>query len=114
MKHLSQTQLDTLRTQLKEQQEKLQTVWYSLEKTDPANDPERLNENSDLQDDATEDVEMVRHESLKAETQEMINRVAAALERMDKGTYGIAHGGEQIPYERLLVDPTAETIVTQA
>ncbi len=109
--HLNSDQLEKLKGQLEERQEKLRGSMSSLERTNPASDPERLNENSDIGDEATEDAELVRHESLQSETGIMLKRVEEALSRIEDGTYGTTLEGEEIPYERLLADPTATTLV---
>lgn len=108
---LTQTQITTLKTRLEEQREKLQGVLRSLQAGDPASDTTRLNDNADLGAEAAESSELVAYESLERETQIMLDRVLAALARIDAGTYGITDDGAAIPYERLQVDPTATTIV---
>lgn len=109
--HLSTQQLQTLKQQLEESQLKLRSSLSSLEKTNPVSDPERLNENADTGDDATEDRELVRHESLQTETEIMLKRVEEALSRIEDGSYGHTLEGEEIPYERLAADPTATTLI---
>lgn len=109
--HLSKSQLSTLKSKLEEQELKLRNVLSSLQKTDPAGDVERSNENADLGDEATEDRELLRHESLLSETELMLRRVEEALIRVEEGDYGHDLSGNPIPYERLLIDPTATTLV---
>jgi len=109
--HLSDSQLAQLKKQLEESQMKLRNSLSSLEKTDPAGDVDRLNENADTGDDATEDRELVRHESLQTEAEIMLKRVEEALSRMEDGSYGRTLDGEEIPFERLAVDPTVTTLV---
>lgn len=112
--HVSDEQLHTLKQKLEENRVKLMEVSASLEKTDPANDTERGLDNADIGTEATESGELVRHESLENETRIMLERTEAALARMENGTYGHTEDGQDIPYERLLVDPTATTLVTQS
>lgn len=109
--HLNSTQLEKLKLQLLERQEKLRGTLSSLEKTNPVADADRLNENADVGDDATEDRELVRHESLQSETEIGLKRVEEALSRIEDGSYGHTLEGEAIPFERLSVDPTATTLV---
>lgn len=108
---LNQTQIQDLKKQLLEQQEKLQDVLQSLKAGDPASDTDRPNDNADVGTEATESNELVMYESLERETQNMLDRISAALERMEQGTYGVTDEGEEIPFERLSIDPTATTIV---
>lgn len=110
--HLSEKQLSTLKQKLEEQRIKLRDVLSSLEKTDPARDPDRANENADTGDDATEDRELVRHESLLSETGVMLTRVEEALSRIEEGNYGHTLEGQPIPYKRLLIDPSVTTLVS--
>jgi len=109
--HLTSSQLENLKQRLEESQSKLRSSLSSLEKTDPAADVDRLNENADSGDDATEDRELVRHESLQSETGIMLKRVEEALSRIEDGTYGVTLEGDEIPYERLAADPTATTLI---
>ena len=109
--HLSDSQLATLKGNLQEQQKKLRDVLSSLEKTDPANDTERSTDNADLGTEATESNELVRHESLEHDTGIMLERVETALARMEDKSYGHTEDGRDIPYERLLIDPSVTTLV---
>lgn len=109
--HLTDSQLSQLKKQLEESQMKLRSSLSSLEKTDPASDVDRLNENADTGDDATEDRELIRHESLQTEAGIMLKRVEEALSRIEDGSYGQTLDGEEIPFERLAVDPTVTTLV---
>lgn len=109
--HLSNEQLNELKKKLVETQTNFRSVVDSLEKTDPASDVDRLSENSDLGDEATEDRELIRHESLQSESNLILSRVEEALARMEEGTYGVTAEGEEIPFERLMADPTATTLV---
>lgn len=109
--HLSSAEVSTLKGKLEQQKEKLRDVLSSLEKTDPARDTERFNENADTGDDATEGRELERHESLQKETMILLTRVEEALSRINDGSYGVTLEGEAIPFERLMADPTATTLV---
>lgn len=109
--HLSSSQLQTLREKLEDQQQKLRGVLSSLEKTDPANDEDRSSDNADVGTEATESEELVRHESLEHETEVMLKRTEQALVAIENGTYGHTADGRDIPYERLLIDPSVTTLV---
>ncbi|PWU23084.1 hypothetical protein C5B42_04130 [Candidatus Cerribacteria bacterium 'Amazon FNV 2010 28 9'] len=108
---LTTDQLKTLKAQLEEQKVKMLSVLADLQKTDPATDEGRIDDNADLQEEAIEDNELMRHESLRTQTENMIERIDKALERMANGSYGVTADGEAIPFERLQIDPTVETIV---
>ncbi|SRR5258708_6673183 len=109
--HISADQVQTLKGKLEEQQQKLRDVLVSLQKTDPANDEERSNDNADVGTEATESGELVRHESLIHETEVMLERTESALASISDGTYGHTSDGKEIPFERLMIDPTATTLV---
>ena len=70
---------------------------------------------------STEDdnaMEVAMYETNIAEEHDLedrLNKVIAALRRIENGTYGIcAVGGEAIPLERLEVAPEAETCIEHA
>ncbi len=109
--HLSGSQLQTLKGKLEEQQKKLRDVLSSLQNSDPANDEDRSSDNADVGTEATESGELVRHESLIHETEVMLERTEMALASMASGTYGHTADGKEIPFERLMIDPTATTLV---
>ena len=109
--HLSPSQLQTLKDKLEDQQQKLRDVLSSLERTDPANDEDRSSDNADVGTEATESEELVRHESLERETEIMLKRTEEALANITTGTYGHTSDGREIPYERLLIDPSVTTLV---
>jgi RNA polymerase-binding transcription factor DksA len=108
---LTQQHIEQLHKKLLEEQKKLHSVMESFVVSDPVNDTDRLDDNADVGTDARESEELVRHESLERETKIMIDKTEAALKRIKEGTYGKTADGREIPYERLLVDPTADTLV---
>lgn len=112
MAHITQQQQEELRQKLMVSQQKLKSVLADLLKTDPVNDPDRVDDNADVGTDAIESNELIRHESLEKETTIMLDRIEGALKRMDDGTYGHTSEGQDIPYERLLIDPTITTVVS--
>ncbi|MBP9699853.1 hypothetical protein KBD71_01070 [Candidatus Woesebacteria bacterium] len=108
---LSSTQLEQLQGMLTEQLARLTNVMDSLKAGDPASNPERTNDNADIGNEATESSQLVEYESLERETQILLDRTQHALEQIKAGTYGITEEGKEIPFERLLIDPTATTTV---
>ncbi len=108
---LTAEQLTHLRGLLEEQRGKLQDVLASLTAGNPASTTTRTTDNADVGTEATESTELVEYETLQRETTILLDRVTAALARLDAGTYGVTDTGEDIPYERLLVDPTVTTTV---
>lgn len=108
---LSAQQLQVLQEKLVEEKMRAEHTLNSLRTTDPANDPERLDDNSDVGDEAGESLELDRHEVLERQTSSVLQRIDEALARIDAGTYGVTSDGEDIPFERLMVDPTATTLV---
>lgn len=110
--HLTDEQQTLLKQKLLEQQEKLEKVMASFDVSDPAMNEDRTNDNADVGNEAGESEELVRHQSLRTETTIMIDRIKEALERLEEGSYGYTADGKEIPYERLLVDPTATTLVS--
>lgn len=108
---LTTAQIDELKSQLLIQRQKLLGVLDDLSGGDPANDVDRVDDNADVQTDAKESEELLRHESLETETKIMLERVDAALARISDGGYGKTDEGEEIPFERLKIDPTVTTTV---
>ena len=85
--------------------------YSNLEKEDPYNDTNRLNENNP-DDDANEESGHERVAALKEQTQKNIERVEKALDRIKKGTYGkCSQCGKMIDTERLAIDPTMDCCV---
>lgn len=108
---LTADQITILRKKLIEQQKELTDVLTSLKAQDPALSPDRVNDNADIGTDASEDVALVEFESLEQKTQILLTRTTDALKRMEQGTYGTTDDGEEIPFERLMVDPTVTTVL---
>ncbi len=108
---LNKDQKETLRKMLLEQKAKLQSVLESLARGNPKQKTERVNDNADVGTEAMEDGESIENESLSRETWLLLQRTNQALEKIDEGTYGKTDEGQDIPYKRLLVDPTVTTLV---
>lgn len=109
---LTNDQLETLKKKLLEERQKLENVLVSLEEQSVVGDTDRVNDNADQGTDALEEENLIRNESLVAKTEVMLSRIRQALARIDAGTYGKTEDGTDIPYERLLIDPTATTTVS--
>lgn len=108
---LSSSQLEQLHGMLKEQHMRLTNVLESLKAGDPASNPERTNDNADIGNEATESSQLVEYESLERETQILLDRTQVALDRIEAGSYGTTEDGTEIPFQRLMIDPTATTTV---
>lgn len=108
---LSSSQLEQLHGMLKEQHMRLTNVLESLKAGDPASNPERTNDNADIGNEATESSQLVEYESLERETQILLDRTQVALDRIEAGNYGTTEDGTEIPFQRLMIDPTATTTV---
>lgn len=108
---LSAQHIQELEKMLRVQHEKLTGVLTSLKEGDPASTVTRTTDNADAGTDAIESRELVEYEALERETSILLSRVEDALGRIKNGTYGVTDEGEEIPYERLLIDPTVTTTV---
>jgi RNA polymerase-binding transcription factor DksA len=111
MKHIPSDVLAKIKADLLKKKEKLLSVRKEVELENPAGDEDRLTNNASPDADAREEVQMLASEVVGTEVDEMLTRVDAALQRMERGTYGVTADGKDIPVERLLVDPTATTLV---
>ena len=110
MTHIPQDKLDYLKKLLMKKRAKLAEVRKENADENPALDDTRL-ENNTSDTDAREEVQLLHTEVVGGEVDEMLARIDAALNRMAKGTYGLTADGKEIPLERLLVDPTATSLV---
>lgn len=114
MKHISSETLTKLRSVLEEQKARLLASKAAVEAENPAKDESRVDDNASPDADASEEVLMIRSEVVGSQLDDSLTRVEAALQRMADGTYGLDEYGHEIPVERLLADPTAVTLVSQA
>lgn len=113
MGHLSQPQLQELKQILISKKEKLKDYLETLEEEDPRSYPDRTNDNAESGEEALEDYEMIENEVLEGNAEEMLAEIEAALQRMEEGTYGQdTETGEDIPYARLKLYPTAKHTVS--
>lgn len=113
VQHISKEQLDTLKQKLLDEKNRIMKLQLTLDNDNPAKDEDRLNDNAASDADAAEENRMITSQVITQETQGMLDKVEDALKRIDDGTYGLTQDGEAIPVERLMVDPTATTLVTQ-
>ena len=114
MKHISPEILKQLRSTLEEQKARLLASKASVDAENPAMDENRVNDNASPDADASEEVLIIRSEVVGSQLDDSLTRVEAALQHMEDGTYGLDEYGHEIPVERLLADPTAITLVSQA
>lgn len=108
---LNESQLQTLKDRLVKDKAKLEAVLETLVAEDPVSNEKRRDDNADVGTEATESNELERSQSLEDSTKLMLKRIDEALQRMEQGTFGKTLEGEEIPYERLLIDPTVTTVV---
>jgi|GEM_PF-2023744 len=111
MKHIPQDTLLTLKNMLLKKRAKLAEVRNENAQENPALDDTRMDDNASSDTDAREEVQLLHTEVVGGEVDEMLARVDAALDRMQQGTYGLTADGQEIPVARLLVDPTATSLV---
>lgn len=111
MKHIPLDVLQTLKQKLLERRTKLTGVKKVVDEANPVHSEDRLSNNASPDTDAREEVQILESEVVGSEVGDMLARVDAALDRMEKGIYGLTQDGKEIPIERLLVDPTATTLV---
>lgn len=110
MTHIPQDKLDFLKQMLINKRAKLAQVREENAQESPALDDTRADDNSS-DTDAREEVQLLHTEVVGGKVDEMLARIDAALDRIAKGTYGLTADGKEIPVERLLVDPTATSLV---
>ncbi len=111
MIHIPQDKLEYLKNVLLKKRAKLAEVRKENAQENPALDESRMDDNASSDTDAREEVQLLHVEVVDGEVNEMLVRIDAALDRMVKGTYGLTADGKEIPLERLLVDPTATSLV---
>ena len=96
---------------LLEKKVKLLAIQKEADEENPKNDVNRIDDNASSDTDAREEVQMLQSEAVNSQVIESLVSVEAALDRIEKGTYGVTADGKTIPVERLLVDPSATTLV---
>lgn len=111
MTHIPQDKLEYLKNLLLKKRAKLAEVRKENAEESPALDDTRMDNNASSDTDAREEVQLLHTEVVGGEVDGMLARIDAALDRMTKGTYGLTADGKEIPLQRLLVDPTATSLV---
>lgn len=109
MDHLSPAQITKLRTQLQAEaarlNERLTEAAGELADT-PAPDPQ------DIEDAAADEAGRYRATQLRQRQRGRLAEIEAALARMDDESYGICEDSdEEIPYGRLVLEPTTRFTV---
>ncbi len=108
MQKLDESLLRELKARLEHDKQTTTKRLAQLASQDPFTDPDRANDNAS---DDTEASELSGHERMSALMDELkahLSDIIAALERMEKGTYGICTNcGKLIEPERLRILPTA-------
>lgn len=103
--------LDQLRTKLISEKGRILKLKRTLDTDSPIHDTDRLDDNAASDADAAEENRMITSQVMTAETEQTLKKIEGALKRMEEGTYGLTDDGKEIPVERLMVDPTATTLV---
>lgn len=111
MTHIPSNVLQQLKQMLLEKKAKLLAIQKEADEENPKNDVSRLDDNASSDTDAREEVQMLQSEAVNSQVIESLVSVETALDRIEKGTYGITADGKTIPVERLFVDPSATTLV---
>lgn len=97
-----------IKQNLLEEKKKLTARLEKLSEEDPFINPERTNDNAASDTDAKEEVDHERIEVLKQELTDDIEAIRAALERINKESFGFcAKCGKMIDTDRLAIHPTA-------
>lgn len=100
--------LETLKRTLEERKKGTETRLKSLTLEDPFSDRGRLADNAASDTEAKEEVSHERVAAIKAELEENLAQIQAALAKIEKGKFGICENcGKPIGGERLKVVPTA-------
>lgn len=120
MKHLTEDQLEELRValdaeatdiedQLRAHGKKVGGDWQGT----PAGFEEETD--SDPEDAADRMEELGTNVALVEELEARLKDVRLAMQKMEKGTYGVCEKtGKQIPFDRLEANPAARTIIEAA
>ncbi len=124
MKHLSESDIESLRGALVDEQSSLREELAMYGKQDittgewsgsSADETNGNGEEADPTDAADQIEELLTNVPLVADLQKRAHEVDDALDRMEKGTYGTCEvSGEEIPLERLQANPAAKTCITHA
>ncbi len=112
MNTLSAQQQATLQTNLEQEKQSLKKRLAELKTQDPFSDPGRLIDNASSDTEANEESTHDRYAAMMREITMKLDDIAAALARINDGTYGTcANCGKFIGVERLAAIPTAKYCV---
>ncbi len=104
---LSPERMHRLRQQLVEERERLQKG-LAGHNPDELSTDEEVGVGNHMADDATEVFNQEANLSLRQNQQQTLAEVARALQRMDRGTYGLCERcGREIDFARLKASPAA-------
>ena len=99
--------LDSIKKQLRREEKKLGEQQRRLKEDDPLLEPERTRSNSEIGDEAQEEISHRRFAAVREVVKDRSEQVKKALSRLKKGKYGVcATCGEAIDPARLKVDPS--------
>lgn len=105
---LTAKQIQNLKYLLLESRIKVQSTIEELEKQDPFNDPDHVNDNAAIDTDVRE---QLGHDTIEAEVESLkkkLDLIERALKKVEKKTYGICEKHQEpIQYERLELVPEA-------
>lgn len=106
----------TYKTRLEEEKKTLETQLETVGRRNPSNpsDWEAVPQETGQESDPNDRADMMEHfgenNAILTDLENRYNDVLAALERIEKGTYGTCEvSGEEIEAERLDADPAART-----
>lgn len=120
MKHLTEEQIEELRGALNAERDALEEelATYGRVQSDSGDwqgGSKTEGQEADPNDAADQIEELVTNVPLVEELEKRHRDIAAALERMEDGTYGICEAGkEEIPLDRLEANPAATTCIAHA
>lgn len=118
MSHLTEEQLDELRAALEAEKDSLEEELAEHGKKvgdDWEGTSQSSGEEADLNDVADNIEALATNVPLVEELEKRYREVRKALQKMDKGTYGMCEvGNDEIPQKRLEANPAATTCIAHA
>ncbi len=104
--------LKPVKKHLRDEEAKLIKRKQSLEKEDPFNDVDRVNDNAAVDTEAAEEAGHDRVAALKLEVDKTLIRIKKALSKIRLGKYGMCDNcGKLINTDRLAIDPTISNCI---
>ena len=99
--------LKPLKSYLIKEEGRLKKRQKDLEKEDPYNDQDRINDNAAADTEAAEEAGHDRISALKSEVERMLITIRKTLTKIKLGRYGLCEKcGRMIDTDRLAIDPT--------